>query len=144
MNNLITCLVLSDCPLSVFQLHSFRQTRQNKPLQHFKQIINYFATFLFRPPPHLLTLHKPIFGKLYQLWYCWLENSQSLIWYQTWQILSSHYWNIIDQSRASLLFVQGIDDIMCVMTSVFDLHINGRKCWRKNWRHVLKDSPYFN
>ena len=33
---------------------------------------------------------------------------------------------------------------MCVMTSLFDLHINGRKCWRKNWRKVLKDSAYFN
>ena len=31
----------------------------------------------------------------------------------------------IDQSRVSLLLVLGIDDIMCVMTSLFDLHING-------------------
>ena len=59
-------------------------------------------------------------------------------------IILALYLNIIDQSRVSLLFVQGIDDIMCVMTSVFDLHINGRKCWRKNWRKVLKDSAYFN
>ena len=81
LNNLITCLVLSDCSLrghvSSNCIHSDKQaqTRQNKPLHHFKQIIKYFATFLFRPPPHLLTLHTPMFNKLYQLWYCWIEKS---------------------------------------------------------------------
>ena len=33
---------------------------------------------------------------------------------------------------------------MFVMTSLFNLYINGRNCWRnKKWRKVLKDSVYF-
>ena len=82
LNTLITCLILSICPpsghVSSNYIHLDKQghTRQNKPLPHFL-IIKYFATFLFRPPPHLLTLHTRIFDKLYQLWYCWIENSSS-------------------------------------------------------------------
>ena len=57
LNNLITCLVLSDCSLSGHVssncIHSDKQaqTRQNKPLHHFKQIIKYFAKF-FSSDPH--------------------------------------------------------------------------------------------
>ena len=59
-------------------------TQTNKPKQGrishyiiFNNQVKYFATFLFRPPPHLLTLHTPIFDNLYQLWYCWIENCSS-------------------------------------------------------------------
>ena len=59
-------------------------TQTNKPKQGrishyiiFNNQVKYFATFLFRPPPHLLTLHTPIFYKLYQLWYCSIENCSS-------------------------------------------------------------------
>ena len=75
--------MLSDCSLSGHVssncIHSDKQaqTRQNKPLHNFKQIIKYIATFLFRPPPHLLTLHTPMFDKLYRLWYCSIANSSS-------------------------------------------------------------------